>query len=41
MAASSEAGVELRERYLIRKPTARLQSLAGGCEDPLAHEQIT
>ena len=34
MAASSEAGVELREPYLYSQLTARLQSLAGGCKDP-------
>ena len=40
MAASSEAGVELRERYLIRS-LPRDSSLSRGCKDPLAHQDIT
>ena len=40
MIASSEAGVELRERYLIRS-LPRDSSLSRGCKDPLAHQDIT
>jgi len=40
MAASSEAGGELRERYLIRS-LPRDSSVSRGCKEPLPHQDIT